>query len=45
VQTADDGSASVLFYQGDDVSTFEVEVLAQGPNGTKGKARIQYKVQ
>lgn len=45
VQTADDGSASVLFYQGDDVSTFEVEVLAQGPNGAKGKARIQYKVQ
>lgn len=45
IRTDDSGAAAVEFFQGDDSSTFILEVVAQGPDGKKGKTTVQYTVQ
>lgn len=39
------GAATLEFFQGDDTSTFVLEVIAQGPDGKRGSARVRYVVQ
>jgi len=45
IQTDNNGTASVSFFQGDDASTFVLEVIAKDQNGKMGKASVQYTVQ
>lgn len=45
VQTDNNGTAAVSFVQGDDASTFVLEVIAKDQNGKMGKASVQYTVQ
>jgi hypothetical protein len=43
--TAQNGQSSVSFYQGDDESTFVIEVIAQSADGKFGRATKTYTVQ
>lgn len=43
-QTTKDGQAAIDFYQGDEESTFVIEVIAQGPDGKLGRATKTYTV-
>lgn len=43
-QTGQNGTADISFYQGDEQSTFVIEVIAQGPDGKLGRATKTYTV-
>lgn len=44
LKTGSDGKAKVTFNQGDDTSEFVLEIIAQGPNGERGRGTITYTV-